>query len=361
MTDEYFAAASPVFRVDGSVVGELGRDCRRLEITETNEGLRTLTLWLTGMSSSATGSEEELGYLDGHLVSFGSRLQVSMGQPGQDRRLFDGKVSGIEVSWSETSDPLVVLFAEDHLMDLRMTRRMRTYKDMSDADIARAIAGEHGLTPSTDAQGPTYDVVQQWNVSDLAFLRERAGRIGAEVWVDGDTLYFQGRTQRSAPSVPTLVRGGDLLEVEVRADLAHQRTEVKVSGYDAHNVESAKGRAGASVLGGEAPGGKTGPATLQQAFGERGAYLVLQAPLKRGEADDWAKAEMLRRARRFVTVSGVTSGSPSMAVGSQVTLDRVGKPFEGGDYYVTAVSHTYDLTQGFRTRFEAERPFIQGS
>ncbi len=361
MTEEFFASTAPVFKVDGSVVGELARDTRRLEITEANDGLRTLRVWLTGLSATDSGADEQLGYLDGRLVSFGSRLEVSIGPPDHDRAVFDGKVSGIEVSWSETSDPLIVLFAEDVLMDLRMTRRMRTYEQMSDADIARAIAGEHGLSATADASGPTYDVVQQWNVSDLAFLRERADRIGAEVWAQGDTLYFQRRTQRSAPDVPTLVRGADLLDVEARADLSHQRTEVAVSGYDAHQVESAKGTAGPSALGAEARGGRTGPDTLRRAFGERGTYLVLEAPLKRTEADDWAKAEMLRRARRFVTVSGVTSGSPSMTVGSRVTLDRVGTPFDGGEYYVTAVRHTYDLTQGFRTSFEAERPFIQGS
>ncbi len=87
--------------------------------------------------------------------------------------------------------------AEDALMELRQTRRMHTYKNVSDADIATRIASDHGLSPDAQADGPTYDVVQQWNQSDLAFLRERARLIQAEVWVDDGTLHFATRGSRT--------------------------------------------------------------------------------------------------------------------------------------------------------------------
>ena len=64
---------------------------------------------------------------------------------------------------------------------------------------------------------------------------------------------------------------------------------------------------------------------------------------------------MLRRCRGFVSVTGTTDGTPDMVVGSRVSLDRVGAPFNGNGYYVTQVRHTYDLEHGYRTHFEAER------
>jgi phage protein D len=67
---------------------------------------------------------------------------------------------------------------------------------------------------------------------------------------------------------------------------------------------------------------------------------------------------MLRRARRFVTVSGLTRGSPDMVVGSRLTLNQVGQPFEGAGYYATRVRHTYDHGSGLRTYFEAERATV---
>ena len=101
---------------------------------------------------------------------------MSLGPPGNERIVFTGAVSALEAGFSEGDVPHVSVLAEDDLMRLRMTQHSATYRNMSDADVARAVAGRHGLTPRLDAAGPTYDVVQQVNQSDLAFLRERAGR-----------------------------------------------------------------------------------------------------------------------------------------------------------------------------------------
>src|SRR5258706_255941 len=82
---------------------------------------------------------------------------------------------------------------------------------------------ELGIGAQADVDGPTYKTVQQWNQSDLAFLRERAQRLGADVWIEDDTLHVAARERRSSGSGRvTLIQGNDLLALEVRADLAHQ-------------------------------------------------------------------------------------------------------------------------------------------
>ncbi len=361
MTEALLSSTAPVFKVESNVVGELARDLLRLEIDDTTHGLKHLraSFVAVGATPSQGTDGEALLHVDGSDVDFGKRLEVSIGSPGDERVVFTGLVSGIELDFSETDEPVVTVFAEDALMKLRMTRRLKTYEDMSDADIAQAIASDHGLGADADADGPSYDVVQQWNQSDLAFLRERATLIQAELFVDGDTLKFKSRGSRSGTKL-TLVRGGQLISVRLRADLAHQRTTVKVSGFDASARDQIEEEASGDAIQAEATGGRSGPAVLAQAFGDRVSHRVRDVPLERGEATAYAKAEMLRRARSFVTVAGVTNGSPDMVVGSKLELQRVGPPFEGGDYYVTRVLHTYDLRTGHRTHFHAERPTING-
>jgi phage protein D len=354
MTDQLLRATTPVFRIDGQVSPQVARDLLHLEIEEGTDGLRTLTLRLLGFGPQADAPKEKLLYLDGAIFDFGKSVDVSIGATDEARTVFTGAVSAIEAAFSEGSEPAIAIFAEDKLMSLRMTRRMRTYLDKSDADIASDIASEHGLTPDTQADGPTYDVVQQWNQSDLAFLRERARLAQADVWVEGDKLCFKSRANRSGPQV-TLVRGNHLIEAQLRGDLAHQRTKIKVSGYDASSRDRIDEEAGNDAVSAEITNGRTGPQILQQAFGERTSYRVREVPLVGGEATAWAKQEMLRRARRFVTVTGTTDGTPELTVASRVTLQGVGKPFEGDPYYVTRVRHTWDLQSGHRTHFDAER------
>ncbi|MEI6668466.1 MAG: contractile injection system protein, VgrG/Pvc8 family [Acidobacteriota bacterium] len=359
MTD-LFSSKAPVFKVDGQVRGELARDVSSLEIDESTDGLKTMVLRLIAEGPRDQAEEEQQLYLDGAIVAFGKDIEVSIGPSDDARIIFTGTISAIEATFSEGGEPHVTVFAEDRLMTLRMTRHIKTWEHVTDADMATAIASANGLNSDAAAPGPTYDVVQQWNQSDLAFLRERARLIQAEIWFENDTLCFKSRGQRTATAL-TLVQGRDLLHVRVRADLAHQRTRVTTSGYDASARDSLNEEADSDAVDAEISGGRTGPAVLQQAFGPRASFRVRDVPIASIEASAWARADMLRRARSFVTALGTTDGSPNMVVGSRLTLDRVGTPFSGDGYYVVHVSHTYNLTSGYRTHFEAQRATISGA
>lgn len=357
MTEQLYVSSSPVFKIDGQAKGELARDLVRLQVEETTMGLKTLSLHLAAVGPASSGNQEALEYMDGSIVDFGKQLEVSIGPSGDERVIFKGTISALELSFEEGQMPTAAVFAEDDLMKLRMTRRMKTYEHVTDADIASAIASDHGLSPDVAADGPSYDVVQQWNQSDLAFLRDRARLIRAEIWVEDGSLKFKTRPNRTATSL-TLVQGNELIAASLRADLAHQRSSVRVSGYDAKQRSVIDEQADGSVIQAEISGGRTGPAVLNQALGPMDSYRVREEPLVGAEATAWAKAEMLSRCRQFITVVGTTSGSPDMVVGSSLTLQRVSSPFEGSGYYVTRVRHVYDLARGHRTKFEAERPTV---
>ena len=167
---ELFGATAPVFKVGGEVKGELARDVVQMEIEEATDGLKTLLLHLLAVGPRQSSGEEQVLYLDGQIIDFGKELEISIGPTVGARVIFKGLISALEVAFSEGTEPRVAVCAEDKLMDLRMTRRIRTYENKSDADIAQAIAQEHGIEADAAADGPTYKVVQQWNQSDLAFL-----------------------------------------------------------------------------------------------------------------------------------------------------------------------------------------------
>jgi uncharacterized protein len=357
MTEPMFAVAGPVFSIDGDRVPSLARDCVRLEVEEGVEGLRTLRLHAFATGAGAAGPPDRMIYLDGGVIDFGKQLAVSLGPDGGQRTVFDGVISAIEAVFEDGQPPLVVLLAEDALMRLRMTRRLRTFTDVTDADLASSIADDHGLRAEVDVDGPRYDVVQQLNQSDLAFLRERARLVQAELWADGRTLHMASRPKRPGTEL-TLVQANQLLSVRLCADLAHQRSEVVVTGYDASAADVIDERAQSDTIEAEISGGRTGPQIVEKALGATTTLRVREAALTSEEAQAWARAEMLRRARRFVSVIGTTRGTPDMVVGSRLTLQQVGAPFEGPGYYVTRVRHTVDLVRGLLTYFEAERATV---
>ncbi len=359
MTESLLSFPAPHIHLDGEQRVDLTRDLLQLEVAEGNDGLRTMTARLLAFGPHPDSREDALLYLDGGVFDFGSEIRIEIGAEETADEVFAGVISAIDVEFSEGQEPEVVMRAEDKLMQLRLSRRMHTYEDMSDADIVREIADTNGLGADVDVDGPTYDVVQQWNMSDLAFLRQRAHRLQADVWYGDDQLHFKTRLRRSGADI-NLVQGNHLIHLCASADLSAQRSAVRVCGYDAQERALIDESAEGDVIQAEAPEGRTGPDILGRVFpGERASYRLRDVPLNAQEARAWARAEMLRRARSFVTIKGTTRGTPQMNVGSMLSLERVGRPFEGGGYYVVGVRHTYDLSHGYRTGFEAERGAVE--
>ncbi len=351
-----YAAAAPVLTVDSRTEGALARDLLRLDIEEGTLGLRTLVAHFQAVGPDSDGSTEQLSYLDGQVIDLGKSIEVVLGVPGEERQVFGGNVSAVEVSFEEGGDPSVSVYAEDALMKLRLHERTATYTDMSDADIVSEIAGAHGLGAAADAEGPTYPLVQQWEQSDLAFVRDRALRLNAEVWVDSDdTLHFSDREQRAGSEIE-LVQGNQLIGLHARVDLAHQRAEIELRGWDDLQVDAISEIAGADLVAAEVTGGRTGPEVVADVFTDTAIRRSRRDVLSTETAQAYADAEMRRRARGFVSIEGTTSGTPDLVPGARLSLARVGRPFEGTGYRVTRAHHSYDVSTGYRTHFCAERP-----
>jgi phage protein D len=354
MNAPLFFSARPRIDLDGQAADKMVRDLVRLEVHASSAGLTRLRAWLTAIGPSSGAADESLQWLDGGLLHLGSELQVLL----PDTPVFEGRVSYLGASFSQGTPPLAQLQAEDRLWDLRQTRRIRTWQEMDLAALVRAIADEHGLQAEVQALSPTWPELQQWNETDLAFLRTRCALAGAELWVQGRTLHVAPREARSAGSELALVMGNDLLALDIDADLAHQRSRVAISGFDASAKDSVHEEADEAELAGLAAGGTSGAKALNQAFGERATQRLHDTPLNSEQARSRARAEMQARARRFVRARGLTTGSATMQVGSMLKLERVGALFEGPGYVVTELTHTYDLQHGLRTAFVAERGCI---
>jgi phage protein D len=354
-TQPRFFAARPSIRVDTRLEPDLGEQLlTRLLVEETTQGL--FRCEASFQSWGARGEGEGLILLDRRLLDFGKPFSVEFGPPDNSNAVFAGRITAIEAHFPQDSPPEVTVLVEDRFQDLRMERRTRTFEDVSDEDVFRTIASAHGLTPELDIEGPSYRVLAQVNQSDLAFLRERAAAIDAELWIDNRTLYAQMRSRRNAGPA-TFTHGDNLLEFSVLADLAHQRSAVHVCGWDIGSKEAIDERADAAVLGGELGSLRSGSAILGQALATREERIVSAVPLSSEEAQRMAQARYRERARRFVRGSGTIDGNVRVRVGTHIELHGLGAMFDG-QYYVTLSRHTFDLEQGFRTFFECERPGI---
>jgi hypothetical protein len=349
--------ARPTIRVDGNAQLLLGdQDLLSLLVEETTLGLFRCEANFRNWGSAMGGVG--FVYFDRKILDFGKAFSVEFGPPEASGPVFAGRITGIEGHYPAAQIPEIQILAEDRLQDFRMERHTRSFENVSDADVIRHIATKNGLTAQVDVDGPTYKVLVQFNQSDLAFLRERVGAVDAELWIDNRTLYAQSRARRNAGAV-SLSYGQDLLEFSVLADLAHQRSSVRVTGWSVADKTAIDVQADEGVISSELAGGRSGSAVLAQALTTHADTVTRAVPLVQREAKAMAEARYRARARGFVRGVGTVDGNVKIRVGANVSLTGLG-PFFDGPYYVTRARHSFNLHDGFRTTFDAERPGIGG-
>lgn len=352
----YFAAR-PAIRIDGRLEPALGNDLlQSLLVEETTAGLFRCEARFSNWGPN--GSGEGLLLFSGSSIHFGKIFAVEFGPPGNTNSVFAGRITGIEGHYPHARPPELTVLAEDRFQDLRLARRTRSFEKTTDEKVIKHIAGAHGLKAELDLDGPTYGVLAQVNQTDLGFLRERAAAIDAELWMDGDTLYAQLRSRRSS-GTSRFIYGQNLLEFSVLADLAHQRTAVRVCGWDVAGKQAIDERADDQTIRSELRGGVSGSEVLGRALKAREERIATAIPLSKDEAKRLAEARYRDRARGFVRGTGVVDGNVRIRVGATVELGGVG-PWFDGSYYVISARHTFDQRHGFRTAFDAERPGIAG-
>jgi phage protein D len=346
--DNAVKIARPTINIAGRDEPELAQRLLSMLIAEDTQGLYRCEAAFGNWGNK--NKSIDFLYFDRGLLDFGKTMKVKLGTDV----LFEGRIMGLEGNFPQGSPPSLTLLVEDRFQDLRMTRRTRTFSDVSDADIINQIANDHGLSPSVDVRGPKYKVLAQVNQSDLAFLRERARAIDAEVWMDGSRLHAQPRTNRTRGALK-MSYGKDLREFSVLADLAMQRTGVTVNGWDVSSKSGLQHEATDAIIKGELNGGVSGASILSSALGQRKESLVHTAPLTGQEAQAIAEGYFKLSARRFVTGHGIAEATNQLRVGSTIDLDGLG-PLFNGKYYVSEVKHLFDGTNGLRSEFTAERP-----
>jgi phage protein D len=346
--DARITSSRPTFKVAGREIAALADALLELSIRESVQGLYACEAVFGNWGPS--GGQTSYLYFDRQTLEFGKDFEVLLGSD----TLFKGRIMGLEGRFPEGNPPAIAVLVEDRFQDLRMTRRTRTFADTSDSDLMNKLASDHGLTPNVSVTGPTHKVLAQANVSDLAFMRERARVLDVELWIDGTTLSAKTRSSRNGGTL-TFGLGNELREFEVLADLAEQRTSVIVTGWDLSSKAAVSEKSDDSTVSGEVKSGDSGANLLKSAIGERKETVGFSAPVNSQEARTTSESLFKQRARKFITGRGVAKTDAKLRVGATLTLKGLG-PLFSGDYYVVESEHRFDAAKGLRTSFAVERP-----
>lgn len=292
--------------------------------------------------------DPQLRWIDDAGLAPGVALRVTAQVGSREAAIFDGEIVELEPEFGATQRLTIRAF--DRLHRLARGTRVRSFVNVGDDDLVRRIAGEAGLAAEIRPV-PTqiYPYVLQANETNLAFLQRRAAALGYLLYVEGSMLHYVAPTPQRRPI--ELAWGDSLYEFRPRMTSIGQVSKTIVRGWDpAAKLEllgEARGGATAPKVGAGADGG----ALAQRAFDIEAQDQVADRPVRDQDmADRLARAAAERHSGRFVEAEGACAGQPDLVAGVELTIRGVGTRF-GGDYFVTAATHSASAGQGYQTSF----------
>jgi uncharacterized protein involved in type VI secretion and phage assembly len=279
----------------------------------------------------------------------GTRIEIAFRAEGEPVVVTSGEATAISVEPGGSGRHQLVVTGLDLTHRLARGAKSRAFTNMTDADIARRIAGEYGLDTDIDGTSEVRAHAMQHNETDYAFLRRLAGSIGYDFWITEQTFHFKSKPAgRVQP--PTLTWGENLRDFRVRFASADLCDEVEVTAWDPVDKRTITGRARTPDPGTDAPAAQEMAAAAKRNFGSVTRRAGQFPVASQAEADARAEALLLKASSGQVVLRGEAEGNPWLGAGTDVTLDRVGRRL-AGRYRVTSVEHIYGTGRPYVTRF----------
>lgn len=294
-------------------------------------------------------SDPRMERLDGGPFDLTKEVEIAAEtEEGDPVVLIKGEITALEPSFNEGMIAELVVRGYDKSHRLFRELKSAAHLNKKDSDLANDIAAAVGLQAEVETTDTVYEHIFQHNQSDLAFLMQRAWRIGYECFVDDGKLVFR-KPPTNAESV-TLTWGSDLQTFQPRLTLAEQVDEVLVRGWDTDKLEPIVGRAAAADSRLYPQLGETrNGAQWAGAFGAGKLVIVDQPVVSQAEANTLAAARLNEATGAYVQAEGRALRRPDIRAGRMVQIEGLGRRLSG-KYLVTSATHTYSPT-GLSTTF----------
>lgn len=287
-----------------------------------------------------------------NLLAIGQVVEIAAQAPqpvsrqlGPKTTLIEGEITGLEPDIAAQGVPTLTVRGYDRAYRLHQGRRTRSFLRSTDHEIVKRIATEVKLKPDgIQLTRTVHEHIVQNNQTDMEFLLERAQRLGYDLYVEGETLYFGPPQPNGTP--PQLSWGKNLLSFRPCLSVVHQVDEVVVRSWD----PLAKREIIARATNTDSTPQVEGRAKAEQRFKGANMIVVSQPVSSQAEADTLAQGLRNEIGGQLIQAEGVCLGNPQLGAGKAVEIEGLGDLFDG-QYFITEATHAFRADEAYQTRF----------
>lgn len=334
----------PLLQIDGTNAStDLLNDILQISVEESLHlpGMFTLII----KNDYFPGRAEEKTWRHQSLFAIGKKIKIGFVssttenvdfETAEQGYVLDGEITAIETEFTEKSQAPIVIRGYDISHRLHRGRYNRSFQNVTDSDIVNQIVGETGIAAGTiTSTSIVHDYVFQENQTNMEFLRERAARLGFELYVQDGKLNFRQPAQNQSLSLTWLE---DIHNFRVRVTSAEQVSSVEVRGWDYTTKRPIVSTASTEQVITNTENG-TGSKTSTK-FSIKPKMIVVDRPVfSANEAQKMAQALCNELGGEFVYADAKGEGNPDLRPGRVVKLKDMGN--YSGSYYVTETRHLF--------------------
>lgn len=357
--------SEPKIQIDGKQASpELMKDLLQITIEESLHLPAMFTLVIHNSYIPASDRPENKAWRHEPLFKIGKKVKLGFTssttldnnfQEEVGEFLIEGEITAMEVHFNEKSEADIIVRGYDISHRLHRGRYNRSFLNKTDSDIVKQIVKEVGIKPGNiEATGEVHKYVFQENQTNMEFLRERAARIGFELFITEEKLNFCKPKTQLALSLKWLV---DINKFSTRVTSAEQISSVEVRAWDYTQKQLISGTAKKEKQITET-GNQLGSST-SNAFSNLKSpkMIVVDKPVaSKKQAETMAQALCDELGGEFVYADAKAEGNPEIRPGRVINLQGMGDRYSG-KYYVTETRHffsqrvyeTYFSVRGLRS------------
>ncbi|BAY06924.1 VgrG-related protein [Calothrix sp. NIES-2098] len=349
MPDQSLYLSQPKLELGGEAASpELMKDLLQISVEESLHLPAMFTLLVHNSYIPTVDRPEYQPRRHEQLFEIGKNVKIgftsSTTQDGNfqkklDDYLIEGEITAMEVHFNEKSEAHIIIRGYDLSHRLHRGRYNRSFLNKTDSDIVEQIASEVGIkTGKIDPSGEAHEYVFQENQTNMEFLRERAARIGFELFIYNSKLYFRKPESQESIKLKWLV---DISKFSTRVTSAEQVSAVEVRGWDYTQKKAIASTAKAEKVITDT-GNKKGSSTSTNFSNLKPPKMtVVDRPVaSTTQAQKMAQALCDELGGEFVYADAKAVGNPKVRPGKIIELEGLGDRYSG-KYYVTETRHFY--------------------